>query len=327
MELFGKYLRSRLKWIVLFLLCAAAFIITFLLYDADKRAVIYPACICLALGAAFLAWDFVSVKRRHDDIMNIKSAAAAVLSELPAGTTIYEEDLKRIIGLLREEISDIKSRDELKYRDTVDYYTVWVHQIKTPIAAMRLQLENDDALNARRLSSELTRIERYVDMVLTYVKVEHDESDLVFREHELSEIVKKAVRSFAPEFIDRKISVELDVPEKTVITDDKWLLFVLEQLISNALKYTKSGTVRIYLKDDVLCIEDQGEGIAPEDLPRIFDKGFTGYNGRTYRKATGLGLYLCKRLCGDLGIGISAESEQGRGTVMMLDLSQRRRAE
>ena len=308
---------------MILLLCAAAFTGSMVLFGAKTEEIVYPLIICAVLAAGFMTADFLSERRRHGETEGIKTGEAAAISSLPEPDSIYEEDLTRIIGLLQDETAEMAGRYDSRYRDTVDYYTAWAHQIKTPIASMRLMLENEDIKESRRLSAELTRIERYADMVLTYIKTEHDANDLVLREHELSAIVKAAVRSFSAEFIDRGIRVDVRVPDRTIVTDDKWLIFVLEQLISNALKYSDGGTVSLYTEGDTLCVRDEGAGIAPEDLPRIFEKGYTGYNGRTWKKATGLGLYLAKKLCGDLGIGITASSEPGEGTVMMLDLSQR----
>ena len=131
-------------------------------------------------------------------------------------------------------------------------------------------------------------------MVLMYLRLDSDSSDYVIKEHEIGSIVKAAVKKFSGEFISRKISLDMTEIDGTVITDDKWLSFVIEQVISNALKYTPKGTISIYMEEPkILCIKDSGIGIAPEDLPRIFEKGYTGYNGRVDKKASGIGLYSC----------------------------------
>lgn len=180
-------------------------------------------------------------------------------------------------------------------------------------------------VQARRLLGELSRIEQYVEMALTYLRLESAESDYVFRDCALDPIIRQSVKRFSAEFIGRKIRLDYAPVDYTLVTDEKWLGFVLEQLLSNALKYTRAGSVRIFLEHETLCIADTGIGIAPEDLPRIFEKGYTGLNGRTDRKATGLGLYLCRRVCENLGIGLRAESTPGTGTTVFLDLSQRQR--
>ena len=211
-----------------------------------------------------------------------------------------------------------------KTAEMVEYYTLWAHQIKTPIAAMRLTLQNEDSPLSRRLTAELGRVERYVEMVMAYLRLDGESTDYVLREYELDPILRAAVKRFSGEFIQKRLALDLRPTGARVLTDEKWLSFVLEQLLSNALKYTPAGSVSIYLESPaVLCIADTGIGIAPEDLPRIFDAGYTGLNGREDKRASGLGLYLCRRVCRSLGHGLTARSEPGKGTVMRLDLGRK----
>ena len=189
---------------------------------------------------------------------------------------------------------------------------------------MRLTLQKEDVPEARRLASELSRIEQYVEMVLVFVRLGSDYSDYVFARQDIDEIIRSSVKKFASEFIDRRIRLEYDSVDIQAVTDEKWFAFVVEQLLSNALKYTREGSIKIYSEGKVLCIKDTGIGIASEDLPRVFDKGYTGCNGRTDRRASGLGLYLCRRICQNLGIDISISSTIGEGTTVRLDLGQYR---
>ena len=185
-----------------------------------------------------------------------------------------------------------------KYRDMVDYYTLWAHQIKTPIASMDLQLQSQDTPLARQLSVELARIGQYVEMVLVFLRLDSESTDYVFREYDLDALVRRSLRGFAGEFISRKLKLCYTPMELSVVTDEKWLSFVVEQVLSNALKYTPEGSVFVYLEEpDTLCIRDTGIGIAAEDLPRIYEKSFTGCQGRADHRASGIGLYLCKRIC------------------------------
>ena len=207
----------------------------------------------------------------------------------------------------------------------VDYYTAWVHQIKTPIAAMRLTLQLDDTPNGRKLMSQLLRIEQYVDMVLMYLRLDEGTSDYVICACDVDDVIRQSLRKFAGEFIDRRLTLHYQPVGLTAVTDEKWLGFVVEQVLSNALKYTpEGGSITIDAEQPAtLCIRDTGIGIAPEDLPRIFDRGYTGHNGRTHRQASGIGLYLCRRICRDLGHTITAASAVGEGTVIRLELSRR----
>lgn len=171
-------------------------------------------------------------------------------------------------------------------------------------------------------AAELGRIERYVEMALVYLRLDSESSDYVIREFELDPFIRRSVKKFAGEFISKRLSLELEPSGVSVVSDEKWLAFVVEQVLSNSLKYTREGSVRIYLAEPkTLCIRDTGIGIAPEDLPRIFDKGYTGLNGRADLRASGLGLYLCRRVCRKLGHGISAVSDPGKGTEIRIDLS------
>ena len=167
---------------------------------------------------------------------------------------------------------------------------------------------------------ELFKIEQYVEMVLTYLRMESMSSDMVLQWYAADDIVKQAVKKYSQLFILKKIALRMDMPEEMILTDEKWLAFVVEQILSNALKYTSEGTVSIYMKEKELVIEDTGIGIQEEDVPRVFEKGFTGFNGRRDKKSTGIGLYLCKTILDRLGHGIRIESKVGEGTKVFLYL-------
>ena len=188
---------------------------------------------------------------------------------------------------------------------------------------MRLHLQNEDSTLARKLSADLHRIEQYVEMVLTFLRLNSESTDYVIKEYDLDRIVKQAVKKFSSEFIGRKLSLVYEPLNTTVITDEKWLGFVIEQVLSNALKYSSAGSITITLENKkTLRIRDTGIGIAPEDLPRIFENGFTGYNGRSDKKASGIGLYLSKRICTNLGHTITARSIVDVGTIIDIGLAQ-----
>ena len=188
---------------------------------------------------------------------------------------------------------------------------------------MRLLLQDADTDEQRALLEQLQSVEQYVEMVLGYLRLESPSSDYVIRNYALDDIVRQAVRKYASQFIRRKLRLEYTPLNVSVITDEKWLLFVIEQVLSNALKYTRSGSVSITLEaPKTLCIRDTGIGIAPEDLPRVFEKGFTGSNGRTDKRATGIGLYLCRRILEKLGHTIAITSEVGVGTTVRIGLAQ-----
>ena len=323
MKLFLQYLKQRRRlWIVGAVFCVI-FAVSFLLYHLPIGAVIYPTLLCAALGIMIMVFDFLRVKREHEALNSIRSMTDVIAESLPKIDGIKDEDYQQILHLLSEEHNSFLTQTNRKYSDMIDYYTVWAHQIKTPIASMRLHLQNEDSALSRTLSSDLRRIEQYVEMVLTFLRLNSESTDYVIKEYDLDKIIKQAVRKFSSDFIGRKLSLVYEPVNTTVITDEKWLSFVIEQVLSNALKYTPAGSITITLENEkTLRIRDTGIGVAPEDLPRIFENGYTGYNGRTDKKASGIGLYLCKRICNNLGHTITAQSIVDVGTIIDIDLVQ-----
>ena len=321
MKLFLRYLQSKLGVLLLFLAFAAVLAVSFLLYHLPAEAVLYPAALCVLLGILVLFIDFIHVRRRHAVLQGLKEMDA----ELPEVRDIEAQDYREIVRLLREANREARTRAETDMAAMVDYYTLWVHQIKTPIAAMRLRLQEEDSDTSRALMSDLGRIERYVSMVLTYLRLENGATDYVIKETDLDGVIRPVLRQFAGEFISRRLKLDYTPVEKKVLTDGKWLSFVVEQVLSNALKYTPEGSVSISLEEPAtLVIRDTGIGIAPEDLPRVFERNYTGLAGRADTRASGIGLSLCKQVCDNLGHGISVESVPGEGTAVRIDLSTRK---
>ncbi len=323
MKLLLSYLRQRRKGILAFFLFCAVFAASFLLYHLPIGAIAYPMLFCLLLGVIFVIWDFSRARQKHKMLMEIQNLTAAMIGSLPEPQGADDEDYQAIIRSLQQEAAEHDTLASARYQDMVEYYTLWVHQIKTPITSMRLSLEQEDTALSRKLSSDLFQIEQYVEMVLAFLRLDFNSSDYVFREYALDGILEQAITKFAPEFIARKIHLNYVPTGESVVTDEKWLSFVVEQILSNALKYTPSGEIKIDLRQPkTLCIQDTGIGIAPSDLPRVFEKGYTGCNGRTDKRASGIGLYLCRRICGKLGIEIRIDSQLDQGTTVFLNLEQ-----
>lgn len=295
--------------------------LSFKLYHIPAEAAVYPSLLCAFIGIIFFLAGFILAKKKHR-ILNKVNKFTDSLSSMPKISTVEDEDYQKIIRTLNSEKSSIEESAARSYADMTDYFTVWAHQIKTPISSMKLTLSDEDTELSRNLSSDLFRIEQYVEMVLAYLRLGSDSTDYVIKEYSLDSILRRSVKKFAGEFIHRKIRLEYTPPDKTVITDEKWLSFVIEQIISNSLKYTPEGCIKIYMKDScTLCIEDTGIGIDKDDLPRIFEKGYTGKNGRNDLKASGLGLYLCRRVCKNLGLKIYADSCPSKGTSVFICLN------
>ena len=322
MRLFLQYLRGKAGKIVAFFLFAVIFIVSFALYHLPLAAVWYPSALCVILGLAVLLLDFRRVKARHETLRLILCQLPTLPETLPAAHTVPEEDYRTLVQALCAQQQALETRMNAQYQDMLDYYTLWAHQIKTPIASMRLSLQAEDSARSRRLLQELSRTEQYVEMVMVYIRLDGG-SDLVLRSCSVDAIVRASVRRFAGEFITHRLKLDYTPLDVSCVTDEKWLRFVVEQVLSNALKYTREGGISIYLEaPKTLVIRDTGIGIAPEDLPRIFEKGFTGYNGRGDQKASGLGLYLCRRVCAKLGHTITAESTPDHGTAIRIGLDQ-----
>lgn len=324
MEDWKAYLRKYRLHVLVYGLFTLIFISIFALYHIPVQAVIYPALLCALLGAGILIFKSREARQRHRRMEELLRLPASLMDSFPEARTWIEADYQQLAEKLRTERKQLEDTMNQRFSDMLDYYTIWAHQIKTPIASMRLNLQNEDTELSRELSEDVFRIEQYVEMVLCYLRLGSDTSDYVIREQELDPIVRQAVRKYANQFIRRRIRLEYKTLDRKVITDEKWLQFVIEQVLSNALKYTPAdGIITIFLQaGDTLCIQDTGIGIAPEDLPRIFEKGYTGYNGRQDKKASGIGLFLCRRICQNLGYTITAQSSSGEGTTMAICLDQ-----
>lgn len=318
MRLFLRYLRGKIRVLAFVLVCAATLLVSFYLFGLPTAAVWYPLALCALIGCIFLLADFFSMRKKHKALEPLATLSAELLQTLPDAADVLNEDYQQIIRSLCAQQRALSEQAEKNYRGMVDYYTVWAHQIKTPIASMRLALQNEDSPSSRRLQSELSRIEQYVSMVLTFLRLDSDSTDYVIREYALDGIVRSAVKKLAGSFIDKKLKLEYEPLSLSVLSDEKWLSFVVEQVLSNAVKYTQEGTVKVFAEGNALCISDTGIGIASEDLPRIFENGFTGFNGREDKRASGIGLYLCKRICDNLGHTICAESELDKGTTIKI---------
>ena len=326
MKLWRAYLVQHRLTVLMLVLFTGLFAVSFALYGLPLAAVAYPAGLCALAGAGMAVWDFRRAARRHKEMERLRQTGETVLAPLPEMKTVEGQDCAALVEQLRQELRQQLGAAETRRGETVAYYTAWVHQIKTPIAAMQLTLQGQDDPAARRLRAELGRVEQYVDMVLTYLRLHEGGSDYVIRSYSVDDIVRPAVRRFAGEFIDRRIALEYRPIGRTVVTDEKWLRFVVEQVLSNALKYTpEGGRIAVTWQEEgqVLCISDTGIGIAPEDLPRVFEMGYTGTNGRMDRHASGIGLYLCRRICQNLGHTITARSAVGQGTEVRIGLKRR----
>ncbi len=298
-------------------------LLLYYLYNLPFQTALYMLLLCNFFLWAWLIWNFKNWRRKHRQIQSLAKNVTAIQEHLPKNHTFIEKDYQNLIKILYDENEKTSSEQFNKYHENMRYFTLWAHQIKTPIAVMGLMAQGEGDISKAELTEEMKRIEQYVQMALLYVQLESENTDFVIKKHNIDSIIKKALRGYATTFIRKKIPLIYESKEVQITTDEKWLLFVVEQLLSNSLKYTLKQTpiTLVVTHDQKLLIQDKGTGIPQEDLPRIFEKGYTGYHGREYQKATGIGLYLCKMICDQLGHGIKISSTVGEGTSVEIDFS------
>lgn len=235
------------------------------------------------------------------------------------GKILYEI-IKHTNKSMKDEISKIK-RDTSEYRE---YIELWVHEIKTPIASCKLLLENNESEVTKSANEEIEKVEGYIEQALFYARSNNLEKDYIIRELNIRKCINSTIKRNANTLIKKKIKIELSNVDKIVYSDSKWIEFILHQIISNSIKYMnkKESIIRLYCeeKDEnvVLYICDNGIGMSEKCIRKAFEKGYTGENGRLYSKSTGIGLYLCKKLCEKLGLWINLLSKEGEGTTVSI---------
>lgn len=318
-NIFLSWVKNRSGSIFLYLAASLIALGVFILYRLPSEPIIYIYTLSTVILISVGTYDFIMFKDKHKKMLKLENEITYNISNLPAAGTLIEADYQELIRRLFDECASIQARSDASVSDMTDFYTLWAHQIKTPISAMRLLIQSGEASEAD-ITAELFKIEQYVEMVLSYLRIGSESNDFIIRRYDLDGIVKQAVKKYARLFIAKKISLNYTPCEIEVLTDEKWLQFTIEQILSNALKYTKEGSISVYTEGHSLVIEDTGIGISDEDLPRVFEKGYTGYNGHEDKKSTGIGLYLCKKALNKLGHTIEIRSKVGAGTKVIIGL-------
>lgn len=323
------YMRDRAAMFGCLLICYGTLFLIGYLYDIPFEKTRYIAEFSGAGVFLCLLVDILKYAERWKELKRCIATSDTYSGMFYTVPGDLEALYRSMIAKMRQEKEEIIFEDQKRYTEMMDYYGMWAHQIKTPIAAMRILVqsgmdreENEENQKLfRQLQMELFKTEQYVEMVLSYLKIGDIAKDMVLERCDLGKVVRQAVKKYSRLFILQKLSLEMGEIAEIVLTDEKWLSFVVEQILSNALKYTKSGSVSIYLEQEgVLVIKDTGIGISAEDLPRIMEKGYTGYNGRIDKRSTGIGLYLCKKVMDKLHHQLRIDSEDGKGTKVVLDL-------
>lgn len=344
MRMWIRYLREKRNSWILYLVTVFFFVTVGSLYHIENlKKLLYAALLTFAVWSAagflegikyvkrsiWLEKAFSYFEQTGELLLQEREGERPYLSEKTIEyAESYTQALEWFLLLMAEWQSRARSRWEEKSAECNDYYLMWTHQVKTPIAALKLLVEKGSSQGREQflMQEELFKIEQYVEMVLTFQRLGDISSDLVLQEYDLGILIRHAVKKYSVLFINKGLALNLHQTDQRVITDEKWFVFCLEQLLSNAIKYTSKGGISVWTESTdtgdlvKLVIEDTGIGIRAEDLPRIFEKGFTGYNGRLDKRSTGIGLYLSRRILNHLGISIKVESEEGQGTKIMLGL-------
>ena len=320
-----RYWKNRIPFLLTNLICMVALIV-FLLVCGNSISVVL--LILVVWAVVLLSGLFLTYWKRKRQMQKLLDIAGQLseryliseVMELPeqAEDQVYYQLLKMAGKSMLEQIGEVR-RERLEYKE---YIEQWIHEIKTPITAMKLLCENHRTDWAKELLLELEKTNRFTEQALYYARSEHTEKDYSVREMSLSQVVHQAIADNKYLLLQSGVRLEVEEMADTVYSDEKWVRFILNQLIANVVKYRSGQPVlrfstRRQQDQVILVVEDNGIGISPADLPRVFEKGFTGQNGRMVQQSTGIGLYLCKRLCDKLGIGIAAESS-GQGTAISL---------
>ncbi|SHK68417.1 sensor histidine kinase [Hespellia stercorisuis] len=322
--LWKAYIKEEKYWLGAVAGAVIVFLLMFWLCQLPLTVPAYLACLYLICQSGLFFYRFSQFRKYHEYLENMTGCPETdTLGErLPKDTTVCEADYQKLVLGLLEKKRILTEEQIEKEKEASDYETLWAHQIKVPIAAMRLILQTEECECREELKGKLFEVEGYVEMMLCYQRLGSLHGDLAIHSCELEDIVRKAVHKYARMFIRKKIRLDFPDFHCQILTDEKWLQFVIEQILSNALKYTQAGSVSIRCdcEQKLLTIQDTGIGIAPEDISRVFERGFTGENGRNERTSTGLGLYLCNRIVTELSHELRIDSVQGSGTSVSIRL-------
>jgi len=311
---FLAYIRSRSRFFAFILLLTGLIFLFDVLFVSQGPYFNYFFLLSSVFSFIFLIWDFwMELQRYRKELLYGEREAKSPMEVL------LTEKLEKSEAELYQKKSDAENR----YNDLVDYYTLWVHQIKTPIAATRLLVaEVSERELKRQLEQEIFKIDSYTNLVLQYLRLESFHDDLVLKKENIENLVKEVIRKYAIFFIQKSLSINMHDLDRSIVTDKKWLLVVIEQILSNSLKYTNEGGIEIYMDGQDLCIKDTGIGIKNSDVLRVFERGFSGYNGRMTQQSSGLGLYLTQKISQELGHQIRIESELGQGTTVRIKFAE-----
>lgn len=315
-----NYIKYRKNIFILFLIVMIIFAVVYFSYNIGKETYLYAFFLSLVVAGAWAINDYYKINKKIDYIKILDEQADEDLLENLAKDDFIIQEYNQVIKKLTFSMNEMDSKKNQEIRDLEEFFIMWTHQIKLPISAINLYLDSNNQLNKSILKGQVKRIQQYTDMVMAYIRLKSDQSDFLFSEVDLDLMIKNVIKEFKLDFINKRLDLDFKPLNKKILTDKKWFEFALGQILSNALKYTKEGGVKIYITGDDLVVEDTGMGIKPEDIKRVFDKGYTGYNGRDHTGASGLGLFLVKKTLSSLSHSIRIESEINKGTKVFIGL-------
>lgn len=299
---------------------------TFFLYNIPSEAYSDAILFTLPIIIGFFILRGVLLWRKHSALQKLlQQDWFHLLEDFPKSDKLIEQDYQLLLQKLGTQIQQQNDQQEIQYNELIDYYGLWTHQIKTPLAALDLMVQTLGQPAKKEMKDEIFKIQQYLDMMLQYLRLQNIQNDFRFAELKIQPLVAQVVKKYASFFIYKDLEVELENLDGIIISDEKWLTFILEQVIFNAIKYTATGKITIYSPVDrpqEIHIKDTGRGILAEDIPRVFERGYTGFNGRENQKASGLGLYMSQEIAKQLGLKLHLTSEINQGTEVVIDASQ-----
>ncbi|PKE35115.1 sensor histidine kinase [Macrococcoides caseolyticum] len=285
------FIKYKLNEIIIIIVLSLLFGLIMMLYNTPLEGIVLTAGIIIFLGIIYFSYSMMIYKKV---------------------CTVQEENLQ-----LKEEIQDIRN-EKIEYQSEIEsYFLLWVHQMKTPITASKLLLEAEDIQTISQMRHEILQIDNYTNLALSYLKLMNEKTDMVFMEVRMDDLITPLIKRYSIQFIHNDTKLHYEKIYDSVLTDAKWTSVMIEQILNNALKYARGKNIWIKYSEaeNILSVKDDGKGINTSDLPKIFEKGFSGYNGRLNDKSSGIGLYIVKTIARRMNVSVSVESELGKGTT------------
>ena len=324
---FLEYLEEKYIFIAINLIALIISFFILLGLNVDNYAVIFICILNFLASSSFYFYDYFNKRKYYKNLLDKlegldkKYFIADVVSEGDfLDSKIFYEVLEQATKSMKDDISDA-IRNSADYKE---YIELWVHEIKTPIATCKLLIENNENEITESIGEEVTKIDNYIEQVLFYARSNTVEKDYLIKKINLKDSINSVIRRNATSLIEKKVKIDIKNVDKIVFCDSKWIEFILGQIISNSIKYMdkRNSILKIYSEDIgndvILKICDNGIGMDEKDVIKAFEKGYTGKNGRRFGKTTGMGLYLCKKMCEKLGLSVNIKSRENEGTEVSI---------